>query len=89
MKQFKDQKLKAPLKWTNEAKLAFESLKQDLQKAPTLATPDYEKPFFLYVSNRHNMYASAVLMQETCSGRRKQAIAYYRLSRVGSSAVCL
>lgn len=48
-----------------------------MQRAPALATPDYSKPFQLYVSNRHNMYASAVLMQETCSGRQKQPIAYY------------
>jgi len=77
MKESKDQRLKAPLKWTNEAKLAFKRLKQDLQKVPAMATPDCEKPFLLYVSNRHNMYASAVLMQKMCSGRSKQAITYY------------
>nr|XP_054587273.1 uncharacterized protein LOC129152946 [Nothobranchius furzeri] len=69
--------LKSTLKWTNEAKIAFETIKQDMQTAPSLATPDYTKPFLLYVANRHDMYASAVLMQDTCSGRRKQPIAYY------------
>ncbi|XP_054648258.1 uncharacterized protein LOC129190003 isoform X1 [Dunckerocampus dactyliophorus] len=77
MKEGETQTLRSPLKWTNESRIAFETIKQEMQTAPALATPDYGKPFFLYVSNRHNMYASAVLMQETCSGRRKQPLAYY------------
>ncbi|XP_054631905.1 uncharacterized protein LOC129181160 [Dunckerocampus dactyliophorus] len=77
IKQGETQTLRSPLKWTNESRIAFETIKQEMQTAPALATPDYGKPFFLYVSNRHNMYASAVLMQETCSGRRKQPLAYY------------
>lgn len=71
------EKLKNRLSWTAEAELAFETIKQEMQTAPTLATPDYDKEFLLYVSNRQNMYASAVLMQESCSGRSKQPIAYY------------
>ncbi len=38
---------------------------------------DYSKNFHLYVANRVDGYASAVLVQETCSGRKKQPIAYY------------
>ncbi len=79
MKQSEDQALKTLLKWTNEAIIAIKTLKQDMQRAPTLATPDYNKPFFLYVANRQNKYASAVLMQETCRGHKKQPIAYYSI----------
>ncbi|KAL0149045.1 hypothetical protein M9458_055660 [Cirrhinus mrigala] len=32
--------------------MAFESIKKELQKAPALSTPDYTKPFHLYVANR-------------------------------------
>lgn len=77
IKETGTQLLKAPLKWTNEAMVAFETIKQELQSAPALATPNYSKPFLLYVLNRQNMYASTVLMQETCSGHQKQPIAYY------------
>lgn len=52
-------------------------LKKELQTAPALATPDYDKLFHLYVAERKDGYASAVLMQETCSGRKKQPLAYY------------
>lgn len=69
--------LNMPLKWTLDAQVAFVSLKQDLQTAPVLALPDYSKDFHLYVANRCDKYASAVLMQETCSGRTKQPIAHY------------
>ncbi|XP_024116725.1 uncharacterized protein LOC112138399, partial [Oryzias melastigma] len=77
MKSTGTQALSTPLQWTREATIAFETIKQEMQTAPALATPNYEKPFLLYVSNRCDMYATAVLMQETCSGRRKQPIAYY------------
>lgn len=69
--------LRAPLQWTVYAALAFESIKQELQTAPALGTPDYAKPFLLYVVNRCSGYASAVLAQEACQGRRKQPLAYY------------
>ncbi len=52
-------------------------MKEELQSAPALTTPTYDKPFHLYVANRKDGYASAVLMQETCSGRKKTTIAYY------------
>ncbi|XP_041854876.1 uncharacterized protein LOC121648678 [Melanotaenia boesemani] len=39
--------------------------------------PEYDKLFYLYVSNRCNMYATAVLAQDSCAGGRKQPIAYY------------
>ncbi len=52
-------------------------MKKELQNAPALTTPTYDKLFHLYVANRKDGYASAVLMQETCSGRKKQPIAYY------------
>lgn len=42
-----------------------------------LATPDYTKPFYLYVANRCEGFASAVLMQKTCKGQQKQPLAYY------------
>ena len=69
--------MKAPRKWTDEATVAFETLKLEMQSAPALVTQDYSKPFLLYVSDRQNMCASAVLMQETYSGHQKQPIAYY------------
>ncbi len=77
MKQVGHKNLRAPLTWTAEALISFESLKEELQSAPALTTPTYDKPFHLYVANRKDGYASAVLMQETCSGRKKQPIAYY------------
>lgn len=77
MKQVGHQNLRAQLTWDIEALIAFETLKKGLQTAPALATPDYDKIFHLYVADRKDGYASAVLMQETCSGRKKQPIAYY------------
>lgn len=44
-------------------------------QAPTLALPDYEKPFDLYVTTKKR-YMTAILMQETYVGKRKQAVAY-------------
>lgn len=49
----------------------------ELQTAPALTMPDYNKPFHLYVADRKDGYASAVLMQNTCDGWKKQAMAYY------------
>ncbi len=77
MKQVGHQNLRASLTWTADALISFESLKKELQSAPALTTPTYDKPFHLYVANRKDGYASAVLMQETCSGRGKKTIAYY------------
>ncbi|XP_034146322.1 uncharacterized protein LOC117593883 [Esox lucius] len=77
LKEVGQQQLSAKLHWNCDALAAFETIKQDMQSAPALGTPDYTKPFLLYVANRAEGYASAVLMQDTCSGRRKQPIAYY------------
>lgn len=68
---------RAPLIWNSDALVAFESLKKELQVATALATPDYIKLFQMYVANKADGYASAVVMQDTCIGRKKQAIAYY------------
>ena len=67
--------LRAKLKWTEEGEKAFISIKQSLQQAPALALPDYDKPFFLYVSNCVH-HATGILTQSS-SGGRKQPIAYY------------
>ncbi len=74
MKQVGHQNLRASLTWTADALISFESLKKELQSAPALTTPTYDKPLNLYVANRKDGNASAVLMQETCSGRKKQPI---------------
>ncbi|XP_046899565.1 uncharacterized protein LOC124483259 isoform X2 [Hypomesus transpacificus] len=67
--------LQAKVKWTEEGERAFTQIKLSLQQAPALALPDYEKPFFLYVSNRTH-HATAMLTQATEEGHR-QPIAYY------------
>lgn len=65
IKQADNATMTTPLKWTTDAMIAFETLKQNLQSAPTLTTSDYTKPFYLYIANRSDKYVSAVLMQET------------------------
>lgn len=60
-----------------DAQVVFETLKQELQTAPVLAMSDYTIPFHLYVSNMCDKHVVTVQMQETCSGRQKQPIAYY------------
>eukprot|EP00063_Salmo_salar_P006046 XP_013980881.1 PREDICTED: uncharacterized protein LOC106561442 [Salmo salar] len=77
MKEAGQLNLRASLEWTSDAVIAFETLKKEMQTAPALAAPDYTKPFLLYVANRCDNYAAAILMQETCSGRKKQPIAHY------------
>lgn len=62
------------LQWTDEAVDAFTALKLDLQTAPALGSPDYSKPFHLYVAEKQG-YATAVLTQDTPTG--KQPLAYY------------
>ena len=42
--------LQSPLTWTIDASAAFECIKRELQGASALATPDYTKPFLLYVA---------------------------------------
>lgn len=80
--------LRAPLQWTIDALVSFEAIKQELQTAPSLGTPDYTKPFLLFVANRCNGYASAVLMQESCQGRQKQPLAYYSTELDGVAQGC-
>lgn len=77
MKEAGQLNLRAPLEWNADAVVAFETLKKEMQTAPALAAPDYTKPFLLYIANRCDNYAAAILMQETCSGRKKQPIACY------------
>ena len=71
--------LQGKLNWTLEASAAFDRIKVEMQNASTLAVPDYTKQFLLYVGNRSGGYGTAVLMQNTCSGRQKQPIAYYSM----------
>jgi len=59
-----------------EAKEASQVLKMDIQTAPALANLDYGKPFHLYVAER-SRYASAVLMQDSSTGKRP--LAYYSI----------
>ncbi len=73
MKQAGLQHLSNPLKWNTDTLIAFETIKKELQQAPTLEMADYSKHFNLYVANRANGYASAVLMQATCSVRKETA----------------
>lgn len=61
--------------------IANKSIKQELQVAPALGTPDYAKQFLLcyfyfYVLFLCTKYV-AVLLQESCQGRKKQLLAYY------------
>lgn len=60
-----------PLNYYGQLKLA---LKKDMQTAPVLGNPDYDKVFHLYVAEKAG-YVCAVLMQETPTG--KQPLAYY------------
>ncbi|XP_058241498.1 uncharacterized protein LOC131350523 [Hemibagrus wyckioides] len=82
-----DQK-KAALVWTTEAIAAFEMLKEDLCTAPALASPDYGKPFFLYVSEKRG-FANAVLTQQ--QGPGKQPVAYFscRLDNIESAKLAI
>ncbi|XP_072896653.1 uncharacterized protein [Hemitrygon akajei] len=77
MKEAGHTNLRTSLQWNEEAEIAFNTIKQELQSAPALALPDYEKVFHLYVSNRREGYAAAVLTQVIGTGKAKQPIAYY------------
>jgi hypothetical protein len=69
--------LRARLDWNTDALIALKILNNDMQTAAGLAAPDYTKQFLIYVANRCERYAAAVLMQETCVGRRKKPTAIY------------
>ncbi|XP_078057621.1 uncharacterized protein LOC144482328 isoform X1 [Mustelus asterias] len=77
MKEAGCEELKVILIWDREASEAFDNVKQEMVQAPALMLPSYDKPFDLFVSNRETGFATAVLMQDSCKGRKKQAIAYY------------
>lgn len=62
-----------PINWTNECEAAFQSLKQELLKAPILAYADFTRPFTLYTDASH-LGLGAVLAQEQ-DGQEK-VIAY-------------
>lgn len=66
------------LVWTQEGRVAFETIKQRLQEAPALALPDYSRNFLLYVSmSAGGKFACAVLCQPTGTGTKPQPVAYY------------
>ncbi|KAL2089262.1 hypothetical protein ACEWY4_013950 [Coilia grayii] len=73
--------LKNKLTWTTDAEEAFIRIKEEMQQAPALALPDYDKPFCLYVTTKRepgqNTYMAAILGQNQCRGKGRQAIAYY------------
>jgi hypothetical protein len=52
----------AKFQWTNECEAAFKSLKQHLTKTPTLAYPDFQKPFILD-TDASNIAIGGVLSQ--------------------------
>ena len=76
MKEVGQERLANKLHWNVYAEIAFENIKKELMQAPALALPDYKKSFDLYVATRAG-YMTAVLMQNTQAGKRKQALAYY------------
>ncbi|KAI5454141.1 hypothetical protein NCC49_005131 [Naganishia albida] len=54
--------------WDDSCQAAFESLKEKLTTAPTLAHPDYERPFLLY-TDACNVGLGAVLAQNDLEGK--------------------
>uniref|UniRef100_A0AAQ5X3D5 ribonuclease H n=1 Tax=Amphiprion ocellaris TaxID=80972 RepID=A0AAQ5X3D5_AMPOC len=66
--------MNAQIEWTDEGNNAFQHLKQQLASSSTLATPNYDKPFALMVSNK-DTHMTAVLTQR--SGDRPRPIAFY------------
>lgn len=53
----------ALLTWTPEALNTFGHLKRELYTAPELASPEYNKPFHLYVSE-HMVWPHGVLTKQ-------------------------
>lgn len=60
--------LKAELSWTPATETAFISLKQDLSRATDLATPHYDEPFYLDVSETNGI-VNGVLFQKKRGSR--------------------
>ena len=63
-----------PFKWTSKQQKAFETLRDELIKAPILQYPDFEKPFELY-TDACGTGLGAVLSQKD-KGGRERVIAY-------------
>jgi transposase InsO family protein len=68
--------------WDEDCEAAFEVMKEKLTTTPTLAHPDYEKPFLLY-TDASNLGLGAVLAQNDAEGK-EHPIVY--LSRTLSPA---
>lgn len=62
------------LTWTKESKRAFQTLKEELLRAPALGLPNVSKPFLLFSHGRQGM-ALGVLAQNISPCRR--AVAYF------------
>ncbi|KAL4008993.1 hypothetical protein ACER0C_002845 [Sarotherodon galilaeus] len=60
--------LKAELPWSPDTETAFIALKQDLSRATDLATPNYDEPFYLDVSETRGV-VNGVLFQKKGGGR--------------------
>ena len=71
--------LQADVAWSDEALLAFETIKTKLMQAPALKLPDYSRVFMLYVATSEGgaSHACAVLAQQTGISVKPQPIAYY------------
>ncbi|KAI7790212.1 hypothetical protein IRJ41_024809, partial [Triplophysa rosa] len=68
VKQKGSRQLKANLDWTADTEKTFIDLKSSLALASDLATPNYEKAFYLDVSESNNT-VNGVLFQKDTSGR--------------------
>lgn len=66
-------KSKSKFAWSEEADLAFQSLKTSLTSSPVLANPDYSKPFIIQ-TDASNFGIGAVLVQG--EGEAERVIAY-------------
>ena len=55
------------VKWTPEAKLSFEKIKQALTKAPVLVRPDFSKDFITFPFASEDSIA-VVLLQKNVEG---------------------
>ncbi|XP_019203709.1 uncharacterized protein LOC109195671 [Oreochromis niloticus] len=77
VKQHGMRDLTAKLNWTTEAEQCFISLKQDLSRAVDLAVPDYNRDFFLDVSETKGV-VNGVLFQKKGGGR--QVLMYISVS---------
>lgn len=64
----------SPLPWTSECQEAYQMLRASLCSAPVLGTPDYAKPFILYVHEREGC-ALSVLTQPY--GNKHRPCAYF------------